>query len=653
MSILAIRPYSINNYSGLNQKSLVIRNRAYTPGSGNNKGIVSFSAQPLIYQKENANKSGNTLKKGVSSIFQYDENLLSGSYFGEISDETKYAKPGWYLYKKEKENSPVFEKIHSMNPRRYIELYNNFYKTELKSAYDVAQGERSYIDSDLTEKIKNIYQTNGNLYEYFEQRLDEYFLNENLPEKNTTYQTEYKAYVETQKKEFSSKFRQNPLYMKPEDIDEIVNITNNLLNKADKKTYLSVYNELDNISQSLYDKNSALLIESFNKLKQLITPYVESEILPEKAFDIEQKNTLISELKNSGLYKAMNTLGQMDSLYSAAGLPLEQKAFFARQLMSDDVANRVITQNFLNFLVNDVPVLSKKQQLAKNVFDKVNIADSNFEAFKDTFIEDVRNKNTDSSVINKNLSGQSTGARILQMLPDRDDYLINILNKYTDEDLNKLLDKLKPLWLSTKYKEACEDEETKYDMSDRIDDVAARLTRKIDGKDVGLYEFVDYSFQKLYGSEAKLSQISEAMLSNILAGRMQLQMHDSQTAMEYKYIMEQMESLVDMLAAQNEDSKKLHLEISKVLDKLEKTFPDQSRDIIYVRSTFERLRDGIKKSIFPAALAVNTGSRLLNVLHQGVAAGAMTCDPTMLLVLSFMYGTSVYNNIKKEFDKPC
>ena len=123
--------------------------------------------------------------------------------------------------------------------------------------------------------------------------------------------------------------------------------------------------------------------------------------------------------------------------------------------------------------------------------------------------------------------------------------------------------------------------------------------------------------------------------------------------LKYKYIMEQMESLVYMLSAQNEDSKKLNIEISKVLDKLEKTFPDQSRDIVYVRSTFERIKDGIKKSIFPGALALNTGSRLLHTLQAGVTAGAMTGDPIMLSVLTLMYGFSAFSNIKKEFDKPC
>ena len=657
-NMITFTPYSFNKYAGYNKAQQLLVNcanqdAALAKHTDPSKYNVSFKSSPLAYQRANANINGNMLKQQLSAVFQYDRDLVSQAYFGEITEETKYSKPGWYLYKKEQENSPVFEKIQAMNPRAYIKLYNDFYNNELKSAYDVAHGRYKYVDNNINNKIRNIYQNNGDLEQYFEERLDEYFLSDKIQRKKVSVKPENQAYMSAQKNEFSSKFCNNPLLMRPEDISTVLDITNNMLDNADKETYLSVYNDINNISQSLYDKNSPLLIDSFASLKRKLIPYWESEILPEKSANIEKQNSIISDFKNSDLYKGMNTLKQMDSLFSAAGFTLEQKTLFARQLMSKDAINRAVTRNFFDFLINNVPALSKKQKIAGNVLEKLNIADYNFPAFKETFIEDVRNKNTDSAVINKELCGISAGTRVADMLAEKDDYMINILNRYTDEDLNKLLDKLKPLWMSTKYKEACEEEEAKYDLDNRFEDISSRLTMKIDGKDVGIYEFVDDSFQKLFGNEAKLSRINDIMLYNILAGRAELQQHDRRNDLEYKYIMEQMESLVYMLSAQNEDSKKLNIEISKVLDKLEKTFPDQSRDIVYVRSTFERIKDGIKKSIFPGALALNTGSRLLHTLQAGVTAGAMTGDPIMLSVLTLMYGFSAFSNIKKEFDKPC
>ena len=78
--------------------------------------------------------------------------------------------------------------LENINLRKFIKLYNEFYKNNLSSAYEVAHKEKTYINEEKNNKIISHFEKNGNLDEYLEKVIDNYFIDyknqNNIPKEN-------------------------------------------------------------------------------------------------------------------------------------------------------------------------------------------------------------------------------------------------------------------------------------------------------------------------------------------------------------------------------------------------------------------------------------------------------------------------------------
>ena len=97
--------------------------------------------------------------------------------------------------------------------------------------------------------------------------------------------------------------------------------------------------------------------------------------------------------------------------------------------------------------------------------------------------------------------------------------------------------------------------------------------------------------------------------------------------------------------------------MTKVIDKLEAVFPNNHKEIMYVRSDLERLRDGLfnKNNALPAALMISSGVKIGSSVAAAIASGTTIATGGLALPILFLllYGGVLASNIGKEFDKPC
>ena len=132
---------------------------------------ASFNESDLIKKRATNNK--HIILDSLSGIFESDKNLINDAFWGEVTHESKFSKASWYIkLKNDSSNNSVFE---NLNIRKFIKLYNEFYKNHLSSAYLVAHNEKTYIDKDKTDQIISHFEKNGNLDKYIEESLDNYF----------------------------------------------------------------------------------------------------------------------------------------------------------------------------------------------------------------------------------------------------------------------------------------------------------------------------------------------------------------------------------------------------------------------------------------------------------------------------------------------
>ena len=614
----------------------------------------SFTAEQARnnYVIDNAKQNKKFLTSEISRIMQKDRTLLADAFYGEISEDNKFSKAGWYYLRKQNDTHST---INQINPRKFIRSYNEFYQQELASVPDVAQGKKSYLDERKTRGIRNEYNTEGSIDAYMEREIDAHFWS--LKENQETISQVNQQALTTAKNNLIQTLNSNPLLMKHRDLIRFMDITDRILDNVDNTTYSKIYAHLDSLSEALRVNNPQKMQNAFNSLTEQVIPQWEKFILKPDLSKQAKKEQLVNGFKTSKSYQFMNNSGRMDLIFALQYFSLDQKAFLVEKFTNDALNENPTTHNFLNFLKDTIVSDKKKKIILNRVMDYVQIAENNFPSMKEQFIQSVRDQDNSAVLFGKNLGEVTVLEAILEQLPNKDEYPLVRLNELTDEDLNKLLDNIKPSWIDEKYKEACENEEAKYDVADNFDTLFKKLTFELDGKEVNMNEFLEKSFEKLYGKTDALQENGEKILKELLFTKELTIESAKASALEYNAIMNQMLKIVNILHEQNKDSEKMYLELTKVIDKLEAVFPNNHKEIMYVRSDLERLRDGIfnKNNALPAALMISSGVKIGSSVAAAIASGTTIATGGLALPILFLllYGGVLASNIGKEFDKPC
>lgn len=618
-------------------------------------GELSFKASQLQtdYVIEKAKINKKNIMNTISEILEKDRDIISSAFWGEVTEETKFSKPGWYLSIKNNHSLDDNNIVSDMNPRKFVRLYNDIYNNQLVSVHDVAKGNKKYLDEQTNIDIKSAVDKNKNLDEYIVNKIDKSFAAVSQ-KKEPVLTVSDKAIVDEKKQVFFRMFHPNPLYMKPENVLEFLRIIDSVLDNVDNKTYNKICSDMYDLYDSLVVKDKDKMLQSFDSLQKEVLPVWEEQILTKQVLKEEEQQKMVSEFINSSFYNSINYDGKMGLIFVLPFFSLDEKAFLSERANVDLENNRPTTTTFLDFIRNTVVEDDKRRVIVQRVMEAVDIAEENFDAMKETFISDVRNQDKNSIIHSKKLDGVSILERVLDKLPLDDRHSLVVLNELTDEDLHKLLDEIKPLWIDEKYKEACKTEELKYDISDNFESVMSKLVLEVDGKEVGINEFLQDSFKDLFKQTDILQKNSEQALKDLYANYMLLLQHDMNELDRYTAIMEQLARTQQYLEKHSKESTELFVLLAKELDKIEQMFPGHKKEIRYTRTNFEKLKDGLinERNLIPFAFGAMQVPKVLAVTKAATVATAASGGLLVPIVLLSLYGLMIANNVRKEFKKP-
>lgn len=649
---------TISNISNTTFHNPTVKNKKHGSSFDSDKHSfksVSFSGATQFndIQIQNMKRSKNVLGEEISKTFKTDRMILNDDFTGELNDENKFSKFGYYIYKKESESSDLFKYLQTQNPRQLHKDYESFYNSNLKSHNAVLSNNKKYLDDSLNAKI----QKNNEIDKLLEQELDNHFLSkqkstkqEIVPDKSYL-NTEY---AQKQLNFFKSAIKENPILMTEENLKTFFNVVNKQLDKADKSEYNLIYEDLDNLSEGLYENNKNLLESSWKKLTNQAVSFFKEDLLKEIVENKDKKVGKLNDFLESKNYQILNRNNNLDLLFSYRGsgeLSLSEKTFLIDKYQKAESEKKSYGIDMLDFLVNKPANNKIRKQIVKNLVESEEFANENFSELKTLFIHDVNNKNIDSTVSNIKIGNKNIADKLLEGLDveilnmSKSDK-INYLSKIADEDLEKLIEKMRTEWMDEKFTGALNLESEKYDTAKQSENILNHLTLDVDGKSVGIYEFVDDSFKKLYGQNFDLKQISEKTLDEVILGNNFLVEHDRLNSKQYDSLMNQMTSIITTLCKHDAKSDKFHQEISMALDKLEMENPGKSENIKDARSFVSKLFSGI----------LNPGS-LMSGMYMSSIVDAACCsgEPfTMTLAMMIKLGVLSYNifhNVKNEFKK--
>src|SRR5699024_1456393 len=124
---------------------------------------------------------------------------------------------------------------------------------------------------------------------------------------------------------------------------------------------------------------------------------------------------------------------------------------------------------------------------------------------------------------------------------------VDYLSEIVEEDIAKILEKLRTQWLKDKFVEALNFESDKYDMSKQTDLLISALTVNHNGKNIPINEFLDDAFKTIYGANTDLKKISENIFEYEKANNKNLAGLFIKNKEQYDAIMSQLQSIVTTL----------------------------------------------------------------------------------------------------------
>lgn len=633
--------------------SLFEKRNRFDSDSINNNINISFSGNESFndVMVKNIKNSQYALSDEISSIFRKDRVIISNDFTGQIIEKDKFSKLGYYLNLKEKKDDKIYDYLKSQNLRILNKEYNDFYNSHLKSYTSVQDGKKRFLDDSLNIQLKN-----SNIDKTIEKRLDEFFLQKSQERIEKTQNFDYlnTDFAQKRIKAFDSIIKENPLMMPEENLHKVFVLIDKQLENADKSKYNSIYENLDNLSEALYSKNKELLLTSWQKLTDDVKDFYKTDYLREIS---EQKDSKVKKIDGfiaSDNYKILNNKSNLLMLFEYRGsgeLSLSEKEFLIDKYQQAQKDKKSYGIDMLDFLVEKPANNKIRKQIVKNLAESQEFAKENFDELKLLFVDCVNNKDYESAVFNIKIGTKNLSDIVLQEL-NIDTYnmsqknKVDYLSKIADEDLSKIVEKSRKSWMDEKFIDALNLESDKYDMAKQTENILKNITLEVDGKTVGINEFVDESFQNLFGQNADLKKLSEESIKQILINKKLIMENTEQGKKEYNCLMNQMTSLMQTLSNHDKKSELFHMQISKELDKIEMNCPWLQPQVKDTRNAFQKVKDGLLNMN-----SVMSGTFLFKSLTLLMSTGEPISATISASLMAILYGGNIIKNIKNEFKK--
>ena len=521
------------------------------------------------------------------------------------------------------------------------------------SAYKVKDNKARYLDKNTDKKISAIP-----VDEYIEKELDNYFINK-MQVKTSEDNAPTGEYLDTEfaqkrLKSFLSLFKENPLFMTNAAIQQVFGILNLELDNVNKNEYDFIYKNLDDLSEALYTNDAELLLNSWSNIRKSTIDFYKNSYLKEICKEKDEKIERLNNFLNSSNYKILNSNNKLAILFEYRGsgeLTLSEKVFLIDKYQQAEQDRKSYGIDMLDFLANSPANNKIRKQIVKNLIESQEFANENFTEIKKLFVKDIKYKEYNSNLFDAKINNENIVDAILKNI---DESLIDLpqqnkidyLSEIAEEDIVKILEKLRTQWLKDKFIESLNFESDKYDMSKQTDLLISALTVNHNGKNIPINEFLDDAIKTIYGSNSDLKKISEDILEYEKANNKNLKGLFIKNKDQYDAIMSQLQSVITTLSKNNASSEAYFLKISKELDKLEMNCPWLKPQVKDTRSMLEKIRDGVfnMNNIFPSTF-----------LYKTISAFSISGEPVSMIIgqllLIFLYGSSIYKNINNEFKR--
>ena len=639
--MLKLHLETISPYSKIVTVKTNTKQNSNMTGCINFKGDVTFS-QPAFNDIINKKQ---ILNDEISAIYKKDREIISENFMGKIKNEQKFSGYGYYLYLKKNNNeqTELYNYLKSLNSRKLEKDYKNFYQNSLMSAYKVKDNKVRYLDNNTNKKISAIP-----VDEYIEKELDNYFINKMQVEtsEGNALTGEYldTEFAQKRLKSFLSLFKENPLFMTNSAIQQVFGILNLELDNVNKNEYDFIYKNLDDLSEALYTNDAELLLNSWSNIKKSTIDFYKNSYLKEICKEKDEKIERLNNFLNSSNYKILNSNNKLAILFEYRGsgeLTLSEKVFLIDKYQQAEQDRKSYGIDMLDFLANSPANNKIRKQIVKNLIESQEFANENFTEIKKLFVKDIKYKEYNSNLFDAKINNENIVDAILKNI-DESDYLSEI----AEEDIAKILEKLRTQWLKDKFVESLNFESDKYDMSKQTDLLISALTVNHNGKNIPINEFLDDAIKTIYGSNSDLKKISEDILEYEKANNKNLKGLFIKNKEQYDAIMSQLQSVITTLSKNNASSEAYFLKISKELDKLEMNCPWLKPQVKDTRSMLEKIRDGVfnSKTLMSSGFALNA---LLGMSHTLTKTGEptlMTFGTILMLLCHAKNAHSSYQN---------
>ena len=631
-----------------------------TKQNSNMTGCINFKGAAAFPQPEfnDIINKKQILNDEISAIYKKDRKIISENFMGEIKDEQKFFGYGYYLYLKENNNeqTELYNYLKSLNSRKLEKDYKNFYQNNLISAYKVKDNKVHYLDNNTNKKISAIP-----VDEYIEKELDNYFINKMQVEtsEDNALTGEYldTEFAQKRLKSFLSLFKENPLFMTNSAIQQVFGILNLELDNVNKNEYDFIYKNLDDLSEALYTNDTELLLNSWSNIRKSTIDFYKNSYLKEICKEKDEKIERLNNFLNSSNYKILNSNNKLAILFEYRGsgeLTLSEKVFLIDKYHQAEQDRKSYGIDMLDFLANSPANNKIRKQIVKNLIESQEFANENFTEIKKLFVKDIKYKEYNSNLFDAKINNENIVDAILKNI---DESLIDLpqqnkidyLSEIAEEDIAKILEKLRTQWLKDKFVESLNFESDKYDMSKQTDLLISALTVNHNGKNIPINEFLDDAIKTIYGSNSDLKKISEDILEYEKANNKNLKGLFIKNKEQYDAIMSQLQSVITTLSKNNASSEAYFLKISKELDKLEMNCPWLKPQVKDTRSMLEKIRDGVfnSKTLMSSGFALNA---LLGMSHTLTKTGEptlMTFGTILMLLCHAKNAHSSYQNSYK------
>lgn len=629
----------------VNIEVLTKKNKSITPKYHNQmvtfKGIEKYNDEQINQMTE----SKNFILDSVSKIFEKDREIINNHFLGEISEQNKFSKLGYYLSLKE--NDVVLaEYLESRNLRQLSKEYDNFYNSKLKSYPKVVNNEKKYLSG--------LSITNENLDNILETELDKYFTNKmsetSSKQKDGSHLND--LYIQKRLNDFTLLFRENPLFIPKDKIKIIFDVIDNQLDTVNKQKYNEIYENLNNLSEALYTKDKALMTDSWKSIKDSTVDFYKNEYLKAVFDDKNSKVQKLENFVNSPTYQILNQNNKLVLLFEYRGsgeLTLSEKTFLIEKLNQANNDKKSYGMDMLDFLVNKPANNKIRKQIVKNLVESQEFANDNFNDLKRIFVEDINRKNHDSNIFQQTINRMNIVDLVLEDMNIEHMFMseknkVDYLSTIADEDIAKSLEKLRKSWLEEKFVQTLNFESDKYDMSKQTDMLISALTVNHNGENIPINEFLEDMFKTVYGKNADLKQISDNILEFEKANNKNLQGLFIQNKSQYDAVMSQLESVIKTLAKNNASSEAYLMKISKELDRLEMNCPWLKPQVKDTRSTLAKIKDGLFN---PSS--VMSMMYLPSALQNIPLTGEMNFDTIILSLRACALIYNIFNNTNRQF----